>query len=149
MKILMENRKARAEYTIVDTFEAGIVLSGPEVKMIRLKRGSLVGSHVRVIAGQAILLNMQIPAYPNARQEEYDPKQTRKLLLHKNELLKLQHAQETKGLALIPLAIGISHRFVKVQIAIAKGKKQYERREELKKRDMAREVERTTKQRMR
>ena len=137
------------EYAIVDTFEAGMVLSGPEVKMLRLKRGSLVGTHVRVVAGEVIVLNMQIPAYPNARQEDYDPKRTRKLLLHKHEVLKLQQAQDTKGFALIPLAVGVSHRFVKMQIAIAKGKKQYERREELKKRDMAREVERTTKQKMR
>ncbi|OGJ21840.1 MAG: SsrA-binding protein [Candidatus Pacebacteria bacterium RIFCSPHIGHO2_01_FULL_46_10] len=148
MQTLIENRRARAEYTIVETFEAGIVLSGPEVKMLRLKRGGLVGAHVRVMQDEAVLLNAQIPAYPYARQEEYDPKRTRKLLLHKHEILKLKQSQETKGSATIPLSIGISHGFMKVKVAIARGKKQYERREELKKRDLAREVERVTKKRM-
>lgn len=147
MRVLIENKKARLEFTILDQFEAGIVLEGGEVKMLRLKRGSLVGAHVRVLNGKAVLLNAQIPPYPYMRQEEYDPKRSRTLLLHKSEILKLQESQETKGLALIPLAIGTSHNFIKVQVAIAKGKKMYERREELKKKDLQRDAERELKRR--
>ena len=145
MQILIENKKARLEFFILESFEAGLKLTGSEVKMLRAKRGSLVGAHVRVLNSEAILLNAQIMAYPFARQEDYDPKQTRKLLLHKREILKIQQAQETKGLAIIPLAIILKHNFIKLQLAIARGKKQYERREELRRRDLQRESERELK----
>ena len=147
MQILIENKKARLEFFILESFEAGLKLTGSEVKMLRAKRGSLVGAHVRVLNSEAILLNAQIMAYPFARQEDYDPKQTRKLLLHKREILKIQQAQETKGLAIIPLAIILKHNFIKLQLAIARGKKQYERREELRRRDLQRESERELKKR--
>lgn len=147
MQILIENRKARQEFFTLDQFEAGIVLDGGEVKMLRLKRGSLVGAHVRVLGGKAVLLNAQIPPYPFSRQEDYDPKRTRVLLLHKREILKLQESQETKGLAVIPLAIGVSGNFIKVRIAITRGKKTYEKREELKKRDLQRDAEKEMKRR--
>ena len=145
MEILIENKKARLEFFILESFEAGLKLTGSEVKMLRTKRGSLVGAHVRVLNGEAILLNAQIMAYPFARQEDYDPKQTRKLLLHKREILKIQQAQETKGLAIIPIAVILKHNFIKLQLAIARGKKQYERREELRRRDLQRESERELK----
>ena len=145
MEILIENKKARLEFFILESFEAGLKLTGSEVKMLRAKRGSLVGAHIRVLNNEAILLNAQIMAYPFARQEDYDPKQTRKLLLHKREILKIQEAQETKGLAIIPLAIILKHNFMKLQLAIARGKKQYERREELRRRDLQRESERELK----
>ena len=145
MQILIENKKARLEFFILESFEAGLKLTGSEVKMLRTKRGSLVGAHIRVLNGEAILLNAQIMAYPFARQEDYDPKQTRTLLLHKREILKIQQAQETKGLAIIPLAIILKHNFIKLQLAIARGKKQYERREELRRRDLQRESERELK----
>jgi SsrA-binding protein len=148
MQLLLENRRARAEYSFVESFEAGIALLGGEVKMLRLKRGSLVGAYVRVIGGEAVLLNAQIPAYEYTRVEDYDPKRTRKLLMHKNEILKLEQAQGSKGLAVIPTAIGLSRNHIKVTVAIAKGKKVYERREELKKRDMTREAERVIKSRI-
>ncbi len=147
MQILIENKKARLEFFILESFEAGLKLTGSEVKMLRAKRGSLVGAHVRVLNGEAILLNAQILAYPFAWQEDYDPKQTRKLLLHKREILKIQQAQETKGLAIIPLAIILKHNFIKLRLAIARGKKQYERREELRRRDLQRESERELKRR--
>ncbi|HKY74085.1 MAG TPA: SsrA-binding protein SmpB [Patescibacteria group bacterium] len=147
MELLIENRKARAENTLLEKFEAGIRLSGSEVKMVRLRRGSLVGSYVRVIQGDALLINMQIPPYPFARVEDYDPKRTRKLLLHKNEILKLQHAQDTKGLSLIPFAVILTKNLIKVQLAIARGKKLYERRDELRKRDLQRESEKDLKER--
>lgn len=147
MEVLVENRKARSEYFILETFEAGMQLTGSEVKMLRTKRGSLVGAHVRVLNGEALLLNAQILPYPFSRNDDYDPKRTRKLLLHKREILKLQESQHTKGLALIPLAIISKHNFIKVQFAIARGKKQYERREELRRRDLQRESERDLKKR--
>lgn len=149
MEVYLEHRRARAEYTILDTFEAGIVLFGGEVKMLRQRRGSLVGAHVRILGDGAALVNAQIPPYPYARESEYDPKRTRRLLLHKREILRLSEAQNTKGLALIPLEIYSSKRHIKLRFGIARGKKQYERREELRRRDIAREVEKDTKQRLR
>jgi len=143
MATLIENRRARADYIILETYEAGIALTGPEVKMLRLKRGSLVGSHVRILNGRPALLNLQIPPYPMARQPDYDPQRTRFLLLHKSEVIKLQELQETKGLTLIPLEIYAGKRTIKVRIAVAKGKKLYERREELRRRDMQREADRS------
>lgn len=149
MERLVENRKARAEYTILDQYDAGIMLSGGEVKMLRSHRGSLVGAHVRVVQGKVILLNAQIPAYPFSRNEDYEPTQTRTLLLHAKEILKLDEAQNTKGLSIIPLEIFAGKRFIKVRIAVAKGKKQYERREDIKKRDLQREVDKDFKKRIR
>ena len=149
METLIENRKARSEYFLVENFEAGMRLTGGEVKMLRLKRGSLVGAHIRVLNGEAILLNAQILPYPYMRNEDYDPKRTRKLLLHKREILKLQESQETKGLAIIPLEIILHKNFIKLKLAIAKGKKQYERREELRRRDMQRDTDRDLKKKQR
>ena len=149
MQVLVENKRVRMEYAAVEYFQAGIQLIGSEVKMLRLKRGSLVGAHVRVVNNEAMLLNAQIPLYQFSRDDEYDPKRTRRLLLHKKEILKLKQAQDTKGLALIPLKIVTEHNKIKLELAIARGKKQYERREELKKRDMQREVLKETKRRMR
>lgn len=143
MTLLVENRRARAEYTILETYEAGLVLTGPEVKMLRLKRGSLVGSHVRILNGRPALLNMQIPPYPMARQVEYDPQRTRYLLLHKREVIKLQELQETKGLTLIPLEVYAGKRTIKVRVAVARGKKQHEKREELRRRDIQRDADRS------
>jgi SsrA-binding protein len=149
MLVIIENRKAKSEYFIEETFVAGIRLTGGEVKMLRLKRGSLVGAHVRVLGGEAFLLNAQIPLYPFAQEEDYDPKRTRKLLLHKREIIKIQEAQDTKGRAVIPLCIGIVKNHLKAEIGIGRGKKQYERREELRKRDLQRETLRNEKLRLR
>ncbi len=149
MDVLLENKKARMEYSFQESFEAGVQLLGPEVKMLRAKRGSLLGAHVRVVGGEAVLLNMQIQANEYARNDEYDPKRTRKLLLHKNEILKLQQAQGMKGLTLIPTMVGVKRNHIKVMVAIAKGKQQYERRDELRKRDMMRDAERESKSRVR
>ncbi len=149
MTLLVENKKARLEYTFLDQFDAGIVLSGGEVKMLRAKRGSLTGAHVRIVNGQVLLLNAQIPAYPFSRNEEYDPIKTRHLLLHQSEIIKLIEAQKIKGYAIVPIGIFAGKRFIKVRIAVAKGKKEYERREEIKKRDLKREVSRDFKQKLR
>lgn len=121
---------------------AGIVLEGGEVKMLRGKHGSLQGSHVRIIGGQAWLINAQIPPYPYARNEDYDPIRSRKLLLKKSELLQLQAIQDTKGKALIPTRLGVVGPFLKLEIGIARGKTQGDKRETIKKRDLARELRR-------
>lgn len=139
---LIVNRRARYEYEILDTFTAGLVLQGGEVKMLRGKHGSLAGSYVRVVGNKAVLLNAQIPPYPYSRQEDYEPLRTREILIKKHEMLLLKQAQETKGRTLVPLAIGLEGRFLKVEIAVARGKNTRDRRETIKKRDLDRELRR-------
>ena len=139
MQVLIQNRQARHKFTPLEEFVAGLVLTGPEVKMIRLKRGNLAGAHIRIINREAFLINAQIPPYPFARQEEYDPSQMRKLLLSKKELLLLDQAQTTKGLALIPFELFLSGNRIKLRLAICKAKLAKDRREEIKKRDLDRE----------
>jgi SsrA-binding protein len=118
------------------------MLTGGEVKMLRGQHGSLAGSHVRLINDQPVLLNAQIPPYPYARNENYDPIRTRKLLLNKSEILKLQQAQQVKGHAIIALAIGLVGKHIKVEIAVARGRKKSDKRELIKKRDLDREASR-------
>lgn len=139
---LLLNKKARFDFEIQDKVVAGIVLTGGEVKMLRGKHGSLQGSHVRIVNGEAWLLNAQIPPYPYARSENYDPKRTRKLLLSKAELLILESVQQTKGRALVPTMIGLNGRHIKVEVGIARGKTDKDRRETIKKRDLEREMRR-------
>lgn len=138
---LVFNRKAQYEYTISKKFIAGIVLSGSEVKSLRLQQASLNGSYIKEIGGELFLINAQINAYSFAKQEDYDPKRSRKLLLKKAELDSLIEASQQKGFAIIPLAFFLSHNLIKLEIALAKGKKEYEKRESLKKRDLRRELE--------
>lgn len=145
MKNLIINRQARYEYEVIDTFFTGVVLTGPEVKMLRQKKGSLAGSHVRVINNELFLLNAQIPPYPFARQEDYDPKRTRKLLAKKKEILNLQQSQTQKGRTLIPLAIVLDGKFIKVKVAVAKGKAEHDRRREIRERDLQRQTARDLK----
>ncbi len=140
MVALIDNRQARYEFELLDTLVAGLVLSGGEAKMLRGRHGSLAGSHVRIVQGKPILLNAQIPPYPYARNENYEPKRSRGLLLKKSEILKLQQAQETKGLTLIPVSIGKEGKYLKLKVAIARGKKLHDRREELKRRDLDRQT---------
>jgi len=143
---LVVNKKARYEYTIEKKFTAGLVLSGPEVKSLRLKHGSLSGSFVKIIGGEAFLVNAHINPYAFAQTEEYDPKQTRKLLLKKKELLELQEALHTKGRTLVPLSIFVAGRNLKLDLAIAKGKKVHEKRAVIRERDQQRATERELKQ---
>lgn len=142
MKPLLTNRKARYEYEVIDTFTAGVMLSGGEVKMLRGKHGSLNGSYVHIKDGEAWLLNMQIPPYPNARNEEYEPTRTRKLLLKKSELVKFGQIQATKGISLIPLEVGVSGRYIKVAIGVARGKSARDKRDTIRQRDLDREMRR-------
>lgn len=134
------NKKARFEYEVLDTLEAGIVLSGPEVKSIRLGRAQLQDSHVRIMDNQAKLLNLTIQPYPHARQEDYDPKHTRQLLLHKKEINKLIGFTEQKRVTLIPLKLYQHHNRIKLEIGICRGKKQFEKKESKKREDIKRDT---------
>jgi len=145
MKPLLINKKAKFEYEYIETLTAGVVLSGGEVKMLRNSKGSLQGSFVRVVDGEAWLLNAQIPPYPYARNEDYDPKQNRKLLLKKKEVAQLLQIQQAKGLTLVPTAIGLEGRYIKVEVTIARGKSQGDRRETIRRRDLDRQTARDLK----
>jgi len=138
---LVFNKKAQYEYTISKKFIAGVVLSGSEVKSLRLKQASLNGSYIKEISHELFLINSQINAYSFAKQENYDPKKSRKLLLKKSEVTALIEASKQKGFAIVPLAFFLSHNRIKLELALARGKKEYEKRETIKKRDLKRELE--------
>jgi SsrA-binding protein len=147
--VLLENKKARLEYEVLQTYSAGIVLSGGEVKSLRYKSGSLTGSYVKVVGGEVVLLNAQITPYKFADNRDYDPKQTRKLLLKKKEIETLAEAIEIKGHTLVPLSFELVGRVIKLKFGIARGKKQYERRSELKKKAIQRDIEREVRDKVR
>ncbi|HPS40800.1 MAG TPA: SsrA-binding protein SmpB [Candidatus Woesebacteria bacterium] len=138
---LVFNKKANYEYTISKKFIAGIVLEGMEVKSLRLKQASLNGSYIKEIGGELFLINAQINAYAFANQENYDPKRSRKLLLKKSELKTLLENSKQKGFAIVPLAFFLAHNKIKLEFALAKGKKEYEKRENIKKRALKRELQ--------
>ncbi len=137
---LVFNKKAQYEYAISKKFTAGIVLSGSEVKSLRLQQASLNGSYIKEIGGELFLINAQINGYSFAKQEDYDPKRSRKLLIKKSELNSLIEASQQKGFAIVPLAFFLSHNLIKLEFALARGKKEYEKRESIKKRDLQREL---------
>lgn len=143
MKIV--NRRAYHDYHILEKLEAGIHLTGPEVKSIKGGHMSLDGAFVRIIGSEAYLVNAQIFPYefarPPAGGENYDPRRTRKLLLHKKETIALKTKTEQGGLTLVPISCYNKAGFIKLKIALAKGKKKYEKREALKKKDLQRQIE--------
>jgi SsrA-binding protein len=143
MKII--NRRARYEYQLLEKFEAGIALTGAEVKSIKADRMSLRESFVRLKNGEAWLYNAHVNPYPFADNRDYDPVRTRKLLLHKAELQKLTQKTKQKGLTIVPVSCYTKGRNIKLQIALAKGKKKYEKRAKIKERDFKRERERVLK----
>lgn len=146
--ILVSNRKARAEYAISKTIVAGIVLTGQEVKSLRLRQGSLKGSYIKLIGNELFLINAQITPYKHADPRTHDdPKRTRKLLVTKNELESLQALQDQQNASFVPLSIELLGKFIKVKVGIGKGLKKYEKRERLKKRDQERDVAREMKYR--
>lgn len=140
MKIF--NKKATYEYTIIERFEAGINLSGAEVKSVKGGHAKLEGAFVRIIGSEAYLVNAQIFPYIYARPEGYDPKRTRKLLLHKTELIRLKSKLEGANLTLVPLSWYTKGPLVKLEVGLARGKKQYEKREVKRKEDQRLELER-------
>ena len=140
------NKKAKRDYHLYDTLTAGLVLQGQEVKSLRLGRGSLKDAYVKIMDGEAWLINANIPKYSHSSDHSYDPKRRRKLLLTKKELLSLQTKMKTKNLTLIPLKLFFHRRWLKLEIALAKGKKEYQKKEAKKRRDLDRETARTLKQ---
>lgn len=139
------NRKARFNYLIEDTYEAGIVLSGTEIKAIRMGNANLQDSYGLIRNNEGYLLNMFIGAYKEGNQFNHDERRTRKLLLHKSEISKIINKVEREGYTLIPLKLYFVRNRVKVELALAKGKKLYDKRETIKKRDIDRELKRTIK----
>lgn len=142
---LVVNKKAQYEFTLGKKFVAGVILSGAEVKSLRLQHASLQGSYIKDISGELFLINAQINPYAYAQQEDYDPKRSRKLLLKKAELQALHEDSKQKGMTLVPLAFFVSHNRIKLEFAIGKGKKEYEKRETIKKRDIERSIAKTIK----
>lgn len=142
IEVVSTNRKAMHEYFILETFEAGMALFGSEIKSLRLKDCSLDSSFVRMDKGEAYLFNMHIKPYAFNTHTSLDPTRTRKLLLHRKEINKLAAANEIKGQTIVPLEIYLKNGWAKAKIALAKGKKIYDKRETLKKKDLSREMER-------
>src|SRR2546421_12655017 len=141
-KVIASNRKARHDYMILDTYEAGISLVGTEVKSLRLGRASLADAFATVDGGEVWLRNLHIPEYVQGTWTNHTPRRTRKLLLHKGEILRLIGKTKEGGLALVPLSMYFKDGKVKVELALAKGKKSYDKRQDLAKRDAQREIAR-------
>lgn len=138
---LARNKKATFDYEILEKFEAGIELFGHEVKSTRNKGVTLDGSRITVRGGEAYIIGMTIRPYQQANiKEAYEPTRNRRLLLHKKELGKLATAEDTKGLTIIPIALYNKGTNIKVSIGIARGKKQFDKRESIKKRDLERDM---------
>lgn len=141
------NKEAKAEYDIIETYEAGIVLEGPELKALRNKQTvSFKDSFVRIENGEAWLYNLYIAPYKYATIKPPDPLRTKKLLLHKREILRLMGKVKEKGYTIIPLRVYFKNGKAKVEIALARGKKAYDRREELRQRDLERQLRRELKE---
>lgn len=145
-KPLAQNRKASHDYFIEETYEAGIVLQGTEIKSIRAGRVSLTDAHVRISNGEAQIINMHIATYEQGNRYNHDPTRTRKLLLHRHEIDKLFGLTQQKGYAIVPLKLYIKNGFAKVLIGLGKGKKQYDKREDLKQKQMKRDIDRAMKE---
>ena len=141
-KTIAQNRKARHDYSVLDTYEAGVALMGTEVKSLRLGRASLVDSFATIDDGEVWLRALHIPEYAQGTWTNHEPRRTRKLLLHKDEIERLIGKTREGGLTLVPLSLYFSDGKVKCEIALARGKKSYDKRADLAKRDAQREIQR-------
>jgi len=142
MKLIATNRSAFRDYAIFDKFEAGIALTGTEVKSLRMGRASLSGSFVKVDRGEAFVINMHIPEYEYGSVYNHEPTRKRKLLLHRREIDKITGALTRKGFSIVPLRLYFKDGLVKLEIVLAKGKKKYDKRADLKKKQIEREMRR-------
>ena len=147
MTLVTQNKKAFHDYAIDETLEAGIVLTGTEVKSLRDGKANLLDSYVLIKGSEAILLNCHISPYTHGNIMNHDPVRTRKLLLHKKEIVRLQGKVAQKGYSLIPLKIYFKGSHAKVEVGLARGKKQYEKRDTIKKKEADREIQRAMKSR--
>ena len=139
---IVNNKKARFEYEILDTFEAGIVLTGTEVKALRMKKGNIEDGYARIINGELFITGVNISQYENGNRFNHEPVHDRKLLLHKHEIKRLTGKLKEKGLTLIPLQMYFKNGKVKIQLGLGKGKAKYDKRRTIQKRDQDREMQR-------
>ena len=146
VKIIATNKKARHDYFIEDTLECGIALTGTEVKSVRQGQINLKDSYAQVKAEELLLIGVHISPYDQGNIFNHDPFRTRKLLAHKREILKLGNAQEKEGMSLVPLSVYLKNGRVKVELAVAKGKKIYDKRHSIAERDADREMDRRMKE---
>ena len=144
-KLIAQNRKARHDYSIIDTVEAGLVLQGTEIKSIRNGRINLKDGFARIRNGEAFLYNVHISPYEQGNIFNHDPLRTRKLLLHKKQINKLIGETKNTGITLVPLKVYIKDGYAKVLIGLAKGKQQSDTREDLKRKEVDRQISRTLK----
>jgi len=144
MGTLANNPKVSFDYEILERFTAGLELLGLEVKSIREGKMNLRGSFIAIRGAEAYLIGAEIPAYqPKNTPNEYDPLRVRRLLLSKGELVELKSAEQTKGLTIVPISVYNKGRFLKLDIAIARGKRKFDKRQAIKKRDVERDLKRT------
>jgi len=141
-KVVAQNRRARHDYSIVDTYEAGLVLTGTEVKSLRLGRATLTDAYAQIDNGEAWLLNLHIPEYTQGTWTNHEPRRVRKLLLKRLEIDKLQGKVRETGNTLVPLSVYFHDGWAKVELGLAKGKRSYDKRQDLAKRDADREIAR-------
>ena len=148
IKIICQNKKARHDFFIVDEYEAGMVLKGTEVKSLRLGKVNLKDAYARITNGEVFVHQLHIGPYPFAYYGNHDPLRTRKLLLHKQEIKRLYSKVNEKGHTLVPLKLYFKGGKVKLSLALVKGKRQYDKREAIKRRDEKRDLDRARKQYM-
>ncbi|MDT0092160.1 SsrA-binding protein SmpB [Listeria marthii] len=146
-KLVAQNKKARHDYAIEETFEAGIVLQGTEIKSVRNARVNLKDSYARIDKGEIFLHNMHISPYEQGNRYNHDPLRTRKLLLHKKQISRLIGETKESGYSIVPLKMYIKDGFAKVLIGVARGKKKYDKRQDLKQKEAKRDIERAFKER--
>ena len=146
-KVVAQNRKARHDYHVLDTYEAGLVLSGTEVKSLRTAKLNLRDSYARVDGVEVYLYNVHISPYMAATHFNHDPDRPKKLLLHRREICKLSEQTQQKGLTVVPLRVYFNARgFAKVEIALVRGKREYDKRQEIARRDADRAIQRVLKE---
>ncbi|MFY9399300.1 MAG: SsrA-binding protein SmpB [Desulfomonilia bacterium] len=144
-RTLCLNKKARSNYDILETIEAGIELFGPEVKSLRCGGGSIKDSYAQVIGSEAFITNFHIAPYAQASIFNYEPERKRRLLLHKREILRLSAKIKEKGFTLVPLSVYLKGSLIKVELGLAKGRKEYRKKEVIKERDVRRDMAREVK----
>jgi SsrA-binding protein len=146
-KLIAQNRKARHDYHLDDKLEAGLVLTGTEVKSLRAGRASLVDGYVDIKDGELWLRNVHIPEYTEGTWNNHEPRRPRKLLLHREQIRKLTNKTQESGLTIIPLSLYFQDGYAKVEIAVARGKKNYDKRQALAERQAKRDADRAMSQR--
>ncbi len=147
IKVVAKNRKAGRDYFLLESFEAGLVLKGSEIKSVRAGQMSITEAYVRIDGNEAWLVDAHIAPYDQANIYNHDPRRTRKLLLHRNEIKKLWESVRQKGMTVIPTKVYLKDGLAKVEVALAKGKKQYDKRQVIAKRDVQRDIERQLRRR--